>query len=520
MAALSALPSLLLSSDIKDSKYDGVIVVGEKPEVLTGTLAALQSSLKAHLEIDKAAHSSEVVVVVSPELPSKRLIFAPTGPLNRDYDDVRRFYDASVQGIKRALSAGCKSPLLVTVKNEKFQLSQRVTLLGALQALYNPIEVREAKPDKAKKFDSLGVYFEGASDKELKIISALESGRTVYRDIGGSDPERMAAPRVAEYVQNIFKDTVVKVEVISDVDKLTAEYPLLAAVNRAARNVPRHAGRLIFLEYVGEGPIDTTLMLVGKGITYDTGGADLKVNGHMAGMHRDKCGAACVAGFFQMLSVYKPKGLKVIGSMSMVRNSIGSECYVSDEIITSRAGVRVRVGNTDAEGRMVMADVLCHMKEKAAGEINPFLFTIATLTGHVIRAFGDSYTGIMENGPARQAGVAKKFQEAGDLSADPFEISTIRREDYVHHRGPSEYEDVLQCGNQPSAMTNRGHQAPSAFLIMASGLDKHGIDSNKPLRYCHVDIAGSSGPFPGVPTGAPIVAMAHAYVLNRESSAN
>jgi leucyl aminopeptidase len=259
-------------------------------------------------------------------------------------------------------------------------------------------------------------------------------------------------------------------------------------------------------------------MLVGKGITYDTGGADLKVNGVMAGMHRDKCGAAFVAGFFQMLSLYKPKGLKVIGAMAMVRNSIGSECYVSDEIITSRAGVRVRIGNTDAEGRMVMADVLCHMKEKSASEINPILFTIATLTGHVIRAFGPDYTGIMENGPAKKFGVAKMIQEAGDVSGDPFEISTIRREDYMAHGGKSEYEDVLQAAGQASTMTNRGHQNPSAFLIMASGLDKHGIDSDKPIRYSHVDIAGSSGPFPGVPTGAPLVAMAHAFVLNRESA--
>jgi len=193
---------------------------------------------------------------------------------------------------------------------------------------------------------------------------------------------------------------------------------------------------------------------------------------------------------------------------------------VSDEIITSRAGVRVRIGNTDAEGRMVMADLLCYMKEKSASETNPFLFTIATLTGHVIRAFGPEYTGIMENGPARAAGVAKKIQEAGDVSGDPFEISTIRREDFVAHSGKSEYEDVLQAGGQPSAMTNRGHQAPSAFLIMASGLDKHGSDSDKPIRYAHVDIAGSSGPFPGVPTGAPIVALAHAYVLNRDSGAH
>lgn len=517
MAALRVLTPLTSTIDVKEGQYDGVVVVGHAETPFTGPLQSLYPEIKTYLEVDKAASKSEVAVIVSNSIPSKRLIFSPTGPLNRDYDDVRRFYDAALKGIKRAVAAGCKAPLLVCEGNGKYGLAARVAYLGALHGLYTPIEVREGRPEKATKVDKLGLGIDKAG--ELKILTALESGRIVCRDIGGSDPERMAAPRVAEYVEEVFKGTCIKVEVISDIKKLEAEYPLLAAVNRAAIHVPRHAARVINLEYVGEGPIDTTLMLVGKGITYDTGGADLKVNGVMAGMHRDKCGAAFVAGFFQMLSIYKPKGLKVIGAMCMVRNSIGSECYVSDEIITSRAGVRIRIGNTDAEGRMVMADVLCHMKEKSANEKNPLLFTVATLTGHVIRAFGPDYTGIMENGPAKEFGVAKKLQEAGDLSGDPFEISTIRREDYVAHAGRSEYEDVLQAQGQASTQTNRGHQAPGAFLILASGLDKHGIDSDKPIRYSHVDIAGSSGPFPGVPTAAPLVAMAHAFALNRDSSA-
>lgn len=79
----------------------------------------------------------------------------------------------------------------------------------------------------------------------------------------------------------------------------------------------------------------------------------------MAGMSRDKCGAAAVAGFFKVVSALKPKNIRVVGALSMVRNSIGSNGYVADELITARSGKLVRVGNTDAEGRMVMADVLC-----------------------------------------------------------------------------------------------------------------------------------------------------------------
>uniref|UniRef100_K1QUZ1 Putative aminopeptidase W07G4.4 n=1 Tax=Magallana gigas TaxID=29159 RepID=K1QUZ1_MAGGI len=412
------LPELVPCLDINDPQFDGVVVVTDVVEKLVDeTLNKVVAAVQEYAEI-----------------------FAPTGPLNRDYDDVRRFYDAAEKGIKRI----------------------------------------------------------------------------VTRDIGGSDPERMAAPNVVKYVEEVFKGTCIKVSVNSDQEQLNKDYPLYGAVNRAASQVSRHRGRVIFLEYTGEEKnTEKTLFLVGKGVTYDTGGADIKAGGVMAGMHRDKCGAAAVAGFFKILSEMKPKGLKVVGAMAMVRNSVGSNCYVADEIITSRAGVRVRVGNTDAEGRMAMADVLCHLKEQALSAVNPQLFTIATLTGHVIRAYGENYSAILDNGPARIMNNAQNIQEMGDQWADPFEISTLRRDDYDFHRGKSEYEDVLQCNNTPSSGTARGHQTPAAFLIEASGLEKHGKDSDKPLPYSHLDIAGSSGPFPGVPTGAPIVALAAQFVFPR-----
>ena len=87
------------------------------------------------------------------------------------------------------------------------------------------------------------------------------------------------------------------------------------------------------------------------------------------------------------------------------------------------------------------------------------------------------------------------FIKLKDLISDPFEISTIRREDYETHKGKSEYEDIMQVLNRSDP--SRGHQGPAAFLIMASGLDDHGLGSKAPLNYSHIDIAGSSGKFPG-----------------------
>lgn len=504
-------------TDLND-QFDGIVVVGENldsenyPAIIKPYLESIQSLA----EYDKAA-TSEVSVTSLKDQIIKLMIYAPTGKTNRDYDDVRRYKDAAIKGFKRALKAGMKSPALVVYSSQKqrdsnlYKDALLVTLLAAMEAVYVPIEVREAVPSKSKKVDKIGITSNelvNATQAELLIINAcgIEFGRMIARDIGGSDPERMSAENTAKYVKNIFDKSAIKINVTSDRKAFETDYPLFAAVDRCASEVDRHAGRIIYLEYSGEAVKDT-YMFVGKGVTYDTGGADVKAGGVMAGMHRDKCGAATVAGIFGMLDKLKPKGIKVVGRMAMVRNSIGTDCYVADEIITSAAGKRVRIGNTDAEGRMAMSDPLFHTKTQALDEVNPHLFTIATLTGHAVIAVGPEYTLIMDNGPALANGMARKMQEIGEGLSNPFEVSTIRREDYELCAGRNEYEDLLQCNNSPSSKTPRGHQFPAAFMISASGLDKHGIDSQRPLKYSHLDIAGSSGDYPGTPTGAPLIAL-------------
>uniref|UniRef100_A0A4W4GM17 Cytosol aminopeptidase domain-containing protein n=1 Tax=Electrophorus electricus TaxID=8005 RepID=A0A4W4GM17_ELEEL len=505
------------STDYKNKDYDGILLVGHSIDDLPDELEGLKSPLQDYSTVDRGL-GEEVVVVKVPGFPGDRLVFAPTGPVNRDYDDVRLFSEAAAKGVKRVMKAGMQRPLLVCPPHCDYEKSTLAAVLGALQALYMPLELREVKlslHSSPHKVAVLGVWVKEQAEGEdiIALATALESGRVVYRDIGGSDPERMAAPRVAEYVTELFCNTCVQVTIVSDLSTLEKEYPCLAAVNRCASAVPRHQARVIHLEYSGEGPIQETLMVIGKGVTYDTGGADIKAGGFMAGMHRDKCGSAAVAGFFQILAKLKPKHLKVVGAMAMVRNSVGSDCYVADELVVSRAGRRIRVGNTDAEGRMAMVDLLCEMKEKAVYEVSPHLVTIATLTGHAIRAMGPHYSIILDNGAANLVGNALQWQKAGEVLGDMFEVSTLRREDYDFHKGKSEYEELLQSNNLPSSATPRGHQSPAAFLIMASGLDKHGLDSAQPLSYSHIDIAGSSGPFPGVPTGAPLLAMATKYIL-------
>jgi len=502
---------------LDDKSFDAIVIIAKELEDLTKNddLYTITQGLKKFKTFNSNFEKETNLCVVS----DKRIIYSATGPIDRDYDDVRRVATAAENGFKKALSSGSKRPVLINATSQHFELSDYVALLAAYKVDYIPFDVRiiKGREPKDHKFEHIGFYHKDAiyANKLMRNVKAIELGKIVARDIGGGDPEIMAPPSVVEYVQKAFKDTCIKVQVNDDVNEFEKNYPCFAAVNRASNGVPRHRGRIVKLEYDANDDIDTTLFLVGKGITYDTGGADIKYGGSMVGMCRDKCGAAFVAGFFKLLSILKPKKLKVHGVLCLARNNVGEESYVSDEIITSRANVRVKIGNTDAEGRMVMTDPLCECKDLAISAVNPQIFTIATLTGHVIRAYSASYSAILSNKPARNLKIDSSLQASGDLMADPYEISTIRREDYDFHRGQSDYEEVIQANNKPSTETPRGHQGPAAFLILASGLDKHGANSNKPIPYSHCDIAGSAASHPDIPSAAPMNSFFHKYVLPR-----
>lgn len=510
--------SLRSTPDLKidDPKCDGVIIISHSLKDVGEHehLRALHAPISEYLALNEGGHNDVSLIAVDKTVvPSGRVVYAGTGPVTRDQDDIRAYATTAEKAMKLALKAGMKTPLMATVPNKRYPEAELVAALGALHILHVPLNVREE--ENKTKLDSLSLFSIAKKPKDfLSTLEALEMSFTVCRDVGDADPQRMAPPRVAEYITNVFKGTSVKVHVLEDQAKIKLEYPLMAAVNRAANDVKDHQARLIWLEYVPEGPIEETLMIVGKGVTIDTGGTDLKTGGHMFGMCRDKYGSAIVAGFFKALDVLKPKGLKVVGFMAMVRNSIGANSYTTDEIIRARSGKRIHIYNTDAEGRITMLDPLTRMRELALSEKNPHLFTIATLTGHEILTYG-LYAAIMDNGPARAARNAERIQRYGDEFGQPVEISRLHLEDYKFMEAECECADVRQGNTLPSVQTMRGHQSPAAFLIQASRLDEYGLDSKHPIKYSHVDMGSAMGDHPQISRPNPLLAFVATYVLPR-----
>lgn len=509
-----AMPQLVnaTTQDLKGGEFDAVLFIA--PNLDVEGYDNLCTIAKGAAEVDARVGKS-AVLIHSSEVAGGRLIYSPTGPLNRDYDDVRSFYDAGTKAMETAIAAGAKKPLIAIAgvpQESTYTHAIELTLLGSLAGLYQPLEAREDLGEDVEGIEKLG----SIEAKDLNLINALEEGRRLSRDLTVGNAERLAPVPFAQLVKESLAGLPVEVSIQNKIPTLDAEYPLMMSVARASLPVARHRPCVVRLHYRGSGPIKETLLFAGKGVTYDTGGADIKYGGHMAGMSRDKGGAASVAGFLKTVAMLKPENLEIIAELGMVRNSVGAEGFVSDDIIKSHAGVRVRIGNTDAEGRLVMGDLLSHLREDALKATNPHLFSVATLTGHAVIAMGN-YTAVLDNGPAHANGTAASLCESGDAWGDPCEHSRLRREDYKFVAARTKSDDVLSCNNAPSSGTPRGHQFPMAFLAISSGLDKHGKDSDQPLPYTHIDIAGSSVEGPDHqhdrPSGSPVLALAGRYLL-------
>jgi leucyl aminopeptidase len=503
-----AAPKALTDAD-PATRFDALVIVAPAPIATSAAKLLLGESILAAITAAGAADASlargprPAVVLAVPGAPGGRVILAPTATLTDDIDDARAIAEATSAAITRAVDAGATTPLLAVVPPEgaRFARAIEVAALAALGTQWFPLEAREAgkAPGGAKAIGVLGL-----DEARAHEITAIEAGRSLCRDITGTEPERMAPLRVAALCEEAFAGTGVTVTVERDV----SAYPLVAAVARASMQVERHKPCVVTLDFRPEGEITRTIIVCGKGVTYDTGGADLKTDGHMAGMSRDKGGAGAAAGLLRTAAALKIPGVRVVALLGLVRNSIGEDAFVSDEIIRSRAGLRVRIGNTDAEGRLILADLLARGKELAEGAPSPVLMSLATLTGHVYRAYGP-YTGAVSNAAARAGGHVDKLDALGELWAEPWEKSRPRREDYTVVAPRSSAEDVVSSNRLASVNTARGHQYPFAFLDIAAGL------RGGALPFIHIDIAGTAVENAdwqfGKPTGVPIATLA-AYI--------
>ena len=207
-------------------------------------------------------------------------------------------------------------------------------------------------------------------------INAIISGEFLTRDLINTPANDMGPSELEEEVRKLAKKHKATISVITGDALLEQNLPMIHAVGRASARAPR----LIDMKWGNSGPL---LTLVGKGVCFDTGGLNIKAGSSMGLMKKDMGGAAHVLGLAQMIMATNLK-LRLRVLIPAVENAIGNSAFRPQDILTSRKGLTVEINNTDAEGRLVLADTLA-----LADETPPdLMICIATLTGAARVAVG------------------------------------------------------------------------------------------------------------------------------------
>ena len=309
-----SLPIIHIARTLDDfvgsGSWDALILVTNNQ--LSEVALEWRKDIEIYREFD-AATQSGVHLIRCNRAPESRLILCCVGTQNQEGDDLRHVQRIAAEGMRRALNAGIQRPCIQVCLDDELGAVLEAVVFGACSALWVPLEAREIT--RGRSIEALGVITGDRKDLQtdddraswLRYVTAIEIGRSIARDVTGTEPERMAPPKIAELCKKAFRGLDVDVEIVKERHILEREYPLLSAVARASWSTERHHPRVIRLTYISGEPDQQTIMLAGKGVTYDTGGADLKTGGHMAGMSRDKGGAGAVIGMMLAIAHLRPK---------------------------------------------------------------------------------------------------------------------------------------------------------------------------------------------------------------------
>lgn len=333
------------------------------------------------------------------------------------------------------------------------------------QYRFDKYKTKKDKPVSLKVVNILGS--KANKECELGFMRAHKISMAVdlTKDLVNFPSNEVDASYIAREARKIAKDNKYKIAIIGEKELKKMEWGALLAVNQGSSK----EAKCIVLQYDGGGKKDKPIAIVGKGVIFDTGGVNLKPSGHIETMHQDMAGGAAVLGVFKVL---KKLGIKknVIGVIPAVENVISYDAYRPSDIIKTFSGKTVEVTNTDAEGRLILADAITY-----AAKLKPeSIITIATLTGAVSVALGGRYAGLIGN----DDDLIKGLQKAGD-AVDDLGWPLPLHADYKK-KMDSEVADIrnMDTGSGREA----GCSKAAAFL-------ERFVEDNK---WCHIDIGGSA----------------------------
>jgi len=354
-------------------------------------------------------------------------------------------------------------------KNAKIQLGNlnlKALVEGALLGSYIFDNYKSEKKKKQKQ--ELNICIEKITKDLEKIFEdSIEISKAVNktRDMVNTTPADFYPETMASIAKKIAKESNLECTIHGEKYLEKNGMNSMNSVGRASI----HESKLIHLSYKPENA-KKKIVLVGKGLTYDSGGLSLKPADYMVTMKSDKSGGCAVLG---IMSVISKLGLdiEVHGIVGAVENMIGGDAYKPDDVLVAKNGKTIEVRNTDAEGRLVLADCLCYAQDEIK-DID-YIFDYATLTGACVVGVGEYTTGIMGNNTQLKREVVASALESGEYATSlPFNR-------FLRKTIKSEIADICNIAN-----TRYGGSITAGLF-----LDNFIYNENKE-KWVHFDIAG------------------------------
>ncbi len=320
------------------------------------------------------------------------------------------------------------------------------------------------KDNKKKKLNKINIFFESKNNLTNNIIknrSIINKSVILVRDLVNEIPSKVNP----DYMNDLFKEVSDKnnlnISIMREKELERKGFNGLVSVGKGSPYEPA----LIKLSYIPE-RYKKSVAIVGKGITFDSGGLNIKTGNYMLEMKSDMAGAAAVLGILKSVSDLKLP-VKVYGYAAIAENMPGRKAYKPGDIITYRNKKTVEVVNTDAEGRLVIADALI----SAAEEKPDYIIELSTLTGAVIVALGDSFAGLISNNKKLISNLMKSGERTGEYL---WEMPMFE-----------DYRDSIK--SKVADLKNANYKGASSIK---AGLFLNEFTKNIP--FAHIDIAGTA----------------------------
>jgi len=398
------------------------------------------------------------------KIPAKNVLLMGLGKKNDvDLEILRRASSASARIVRDFCGITEYSTTLhqVDAPNTSKEDRAQAVAEGSVLGSYQFIKYKTVDRDKIKVLSSITLVGDGvtASVEKGKILAECAN---LVKDLANEPASNLTPAALADEAKKLEK-LGVKVIVYDKKGIEKLGLTALLAVNRASVHEPR----FVIMEYNGGG--DKKVALVGKGITFDSGGLGIKPSDAMLTMKHDMCGAATVIGTVRAAALLKSK-VNIIGVMAATENMVGQDAYKPGDIIPTYNGKTIDIIHTDAEGRVVLSDALAYTEKILKPDA---MIDLATLTGACVVALGSVCAAVM----GKDKKLIQRLIDSGSATGERVWELPFWRE--YHDQVKSDVADVRNLG-----ALKREAGAITAGTFLAAFVDK--------VPWAHIDIAGTA----------------------------